>query len=109
MNVFKILGIVLIAGVIMTFGSEIGERISLPGAQRLVPTAEARVGRPLTPVSVAGVARRTTRRTIRRSTIYRATLPTGCTTVVIEGATLHQCGGTYYQPYNNQYVVVYVD
>ena len=29
---------------------------------RLVPTAEARVGRPLTPVSVAGVARRTSRR-----------------------------------------------
>lgn len=62
MNKLKILGIVLIAGVIMTFGSEIGERISLPGAQRLVPTAEAVVGRPLTPVSVAGVARRTVRR-----------------------------------------------
>jgi hypothetical protein len=28
--------------------------------------AQARVGRPLTPGSVAGVARRTTRRTIRR-------------------------------------------
>jgi len=46
----------------MTFGSEIGERLSMPEAQRLVPTAEARVGRPLTPVSVAGVARRTVRR-----------------------------------------------
>ncbi|MGB5619912.1 MAG: hypothetical protein WBM78_23940 [Desulfobacterales bacterium] len=75
----------------------------------VIREAEARVGRPMTPVSVAGVARRTTRRTIRRSTIYAATLPRGCTTVVIEGATLHQCGGTYYQPYNNQYVVVYVD
>jgi hypothetical protein len=74
-----------------------------------VTEAEARIGRPATPASVAGVARRTTRRTIRRSTIYRATLPRGCTTVVIEGTTLHQCGGTYYQPYNNQYVVVYVD
>ena len=62
MNMFKILCAVLIAGVIMTFGSEIGERISFPGAQRLVPTAEAVVGRPLTPVSVAGVARRTVRR-----------------------------------------------
>ena len=28
----------------------------------LVPTVQARVGRPLTPVSVAGVARRTSRR-----------------------------------------------
>ena len=82
--------------------------VPLPGSGP-VSEAEARIGRPATPASVAGVARRTTRRTIRRSTIYRATLPAGCTTVVIEGTTLHQCGGTYYQPYNNQYVVVYVD
>ena len=82
--------------------------VPVPGGGS-VTEAEARIGRPATPASVAGVARRTTRRTIRRSTIYRATLPKGCTTVVIEGTTLHQCGGTYYQPYNNQYVVVYVD
>jgi hypothetical protein len=62
MNKFKIFGIVLFFGFIMTFGSEIGERLSVPGAQHLVPTVEARVGRPLTPVSVAGVARRTVRR-----------------------------------------------
>ena len=62
MNILKILGIVLIVGIMMTFGSEIGERLSVPGAQRLVPTVEARVGRPLTPVSVAGVARRSVRR-----------------------------------------------
>jgi hypothetical protein len=62
MNILKIMGIVLITGIIMTFGSEIGERLSIPGAQHLVPTVEARVGRPLTPVSVGGVARRTTRR-----------------------------------------------
>ena len=61
-KMFKILGVVLITGVIMTFGSEIGEQFSVPGAQRLVPAAEARVGRPLTPVSVAGVGRRTVRR-----------------------------------------------
>ena len=71
--------------------------------------AEARVGRPLTPASVAGVARRTTRRTIRRTAVYVAALPAGCTTVVIEGTTLHQCGGMYYQPSGNQYVVVNVD
>ena len=72
-------------------------------------TAEARVGRPMTPGSVAGVARRTTRRMIRRSTIYVASLPPACTVVVIEGASLHYCGSTYYQPYGTQYVVVYVD
>jgi hypothetical protein len=75
----------------------------------ITPEAEAIIGRSMTPVSVAGVARRTTRRTIRRTTTYVATLPRGCSTVVIDGITLHQCGGTYYQPYNNQYVVVHVD
>lgn len=71
--------------------------------------AEARVGRPASPGSVAGVARRTTRRSIRRSTVYVNSLPIGCTTVVIEGTTLQQCGGSYYQPHGGQYVVVYVE
>jgi hypothetical protein len=62
MNMLKIFSVVLVAGSIMTFGSEIAEQYSVPGAQYLVPTAEAVVGRPLTPVSVAGVARRTVRR-----------------------------------------------
>ena len=75
----------------------------------VVNDAQARIGRPLTPLSYAGVARRTTRRVIRRSTIYAATLPRGCTTVVVNGATMHLCSGTYYQPYQGQYVVVYVN
>jgi hypothetical protein len=70
---------------------------------------EARAGRPLTPASGAGVVRRTRRRTIRRSTIYVASLPTGCTTVVIEGQSCHQCGDTYYQADGTQYVQVYVE
>lgn len=75
----------------------------------VIPSAEARVGRPLTPVSVAGVARRTTRRMIvATSAPPVAVLPTGCTTVVIEGTTLKQCGGTYYQASGTQYVVVNV-
>jgi len=72
-----------------------------------VRVAEARIGRPLTPLSVAGVARRTTRRTIRRRAVYAATLPVGCvTTVTINGVLLHHCGGAYYQPYGTQYVLV---
>jgi len=71
--------------------------------------AEARVGRPASPGSVAGVSRRTTRRRIRRSTVYVNSLPRSCTTVVIEGTTLHQCGGTYYQTSGSQYVEVYVE
>ena len=75
----------------------------------IVKEAHAIIGRPMTPVSVAGVARRTTRRMIRRTAVYAATLPPNCTTVVIEGATLHQCGATYYQASGAQYVVVEVD
>ncbi len=75
----------------------------------IIRDVEARVGRPATPGSVAGVARRTTRRSIRRSTIYVASLPPSCTTIIIEGTTLQQCGGTYYQTHGTQYVVVYVD
>ena len=56
------MGILVIAGTILVFGSEIGERLSIPGVHSLIPTAEAKVGRPLTPVSVAGVARRDNRR-----------------------------------------------
>ena len=71
--------------------------------------AEEKVGRPLTPGSVAGVTRRTTRRTIRRSTIYIATLPATCVRVNVNGVTLSQCGGVYYQPYGRRYVRVYID
>jgi len=56
-NVRK-LGIVLTAAVVGMVGSDMAGI----GSFSLVSTAEARVGRPLTPVSVAGVARRTTRR-----------------------------------------------
>ena len=74
-----------------------------------VKEAQAIVGRPLTPGSVAGVARRTSRRVVRRTSVYVAALPGGCSTVVIEGVALHQCGTTYYQAVDNQYVVVKID
>jgi hypothetical protein len=41
---------------------ELGERFEIPGMVGFISTAEAVVGRPLTPVSCAGVARRTARR-----------------------------------------------
>jgi hypothetical protein len=58
----KRLRIVLLAGVVTLFGLELGERLSIPAIHSFVSSAEAVVGRPLTPVSVAGVARRTSRR-----------------------------------------------
>lgn len=41
---------------------ELGAAMGVPGNPGFVSTAEARIGRPLTPVSVAGVGRRTVRR-----------------------------------------------
>jgi hypothetical protein len=74
-----------------------------------VGEAHAIVGRPATPGSVAGVARRTTRRVIRRSAIYVNTLPAGCARITVNGVVVWSCGGTYYQPYGGRYVVVYID
>ena len=68
--------------------------------------AAARVGRPATPGSVAGVARRTTRRTIRRGAYY-ATIPHGCPLGTYYGYSLYYCGGNYYQRSGSGYVVVY--
>ena len=58
----KRLGVILLVGIIVASAFELGERLSIPGIHSLIPAAEAVVGRPLTPVSVAGVARRTVRR-----------------------------------------------
>jgi len=62
MKVSRRIGVMLIAGITVIGGAEIGERLMAPGFHSLISTAEARVGRPLTPVSVAGVGRRTVRR-----------------------------------------------
>jgi hypothetical protein len=62
MSISKRMGILVIAGTIVVWGSEIGERLSISGVHSVISSAEARVGRPLTPVSVAGVARRDNRR-----------------------------------------------
>ena len=42
----------------------LSENISLTKPESLVTRAEARIGRPMTPMSYAGVARRTTRRAV---------------------------------------------
>jgi hypothetical protein len=62
MNIRKKIGIVVLSGFVGLVGVELGSQLSVPGISGVVSTAEARVGRPLTPVSVAGVARRTGRR-----------------------------------------------
>jgi hypothetical protein len=42
----------------------LNEKASLTETQSLLSSADARIGRPLTPMSYAGVARRTTRRAV---------------------------------------------
>ena len=58
----KRIGILLLIAILGVFCLQLGERLSIPGVSGFVSTADARVGRPMTPVSVAGVARRTVRR-----------------------------------------------
>ena len=52
----------LLAAIIGASCLEVGQQLAIPGVSGVVSPAEARIGRPLTPVSVAGVARRTVRR-----------------------------------------------
>ena len=63
MSMLKKAGIVIVTGIIGLSGLELADRLSISsGVTSFVSTAQARVGRPLSPVSVAGVARRTGRR-----------------------------------------------
>lgn len=100
----------------------------------LAAPAQAVVGRPLTPVSVGGVARRSTRRAVYatnasqqqqqqeqqqaqqaqqaanalpKGTVVSA-LPAGCTSVTVDGVNLFNCGGTMYQPKFQSNQLVYV-
>ena len=94
----------------------------------VLPTAsEAVVGRPATPRSVAGVGRRTVRRTavVRRPVAVAATgaavaytamavgtavaqQPSGCQQVQVGGIGYLSCDGTWFQPQVQSGNVVYV-
>lgn len=103
----------------------------------LVDSAEAVVGRPLTPVSVGGVARRTTRRAVYASSASAASqqqaaasqqqaapapapsnqlpagtvvtaLPAGCESMQVDGRSLFNCGGVVYEPKFQSNNLVYV-
>ena len=98
-----------------------------PFVPGLVPEAAALIGRPVSPMSFAGVARRTTRRAVYAETAAVAAtgaaaattaavatapppaggsvpigtvitaLPAGCAATTIGGVEYHQCDGTYYR------------
>ena len=62
MSIARKLGIALAAAFVVVAGSEAANEVTGTEAFSIIAPAHAVVGRPLTPVSVAGVARRTTRR-----------------------------------------------
>jgi hypothetical protein len=62
MTLFRRLKIHIIAAAIALSGLAVAEQFAIPVTSRIITPAEARIGRPLTPYSVAGVARRTVRR-----------------------------------------------
>jgi len=62
MNLLHKICTVLLICLLAEGALELGERLSVPGFRGFVSIVKAEVGRPLTPVSVAGVARRTARR-----------------------------------------------
>jgi len=81
-----------------------------PTGITLEQPAYAVVGRPLTPVSYAGVARRTARRTARRNVAYTSgamtTLPAaGC----VPAGGVYSCGGVRYRQYYDGPNLVYVE
>jgi hypothetical protein len=56
-----------------------------------------------------GVARRTTRRIVRRTAVTYATLPPTCVSVTIDGLRLYSCRGFYVQYSGGTYVQVIID
>jgi len=62
MTMVRKLGFALAAALVVVVGSEAANEVTGTQSFSLISPAQAVVGRPLTPVSVAGVARRTSRR-----------------------------------------------
>lgn len=77
-----ILGAAVFAGS-YTWDGQAGSK----GEVGLIAAAEARVGRPATPVSYAGVARRTTRRVVGTTAAVAAATPAPAPVVVVQPTT----------------------
>jgi len=77
----------LLATAVFAFGTLGSVAWSPSGGLSLsIESAEARVGRPLTPVSVAGVARRQTRRAVvGTAAVGAAAVGTACVRVLVNG------------------------
>jgi hypothetical protein len=78
----------LLAAAVLAVGALVSPGWSPSGGLSLsINSAQARVGRPLTPVSVAGVARRQTRRAVVGGAAVGAAYGgAGCVRVLVNGA-----------------------
>jgi hypothetical protein len=84
----------LVAGVVGGVALVWNGNIPTDAQTTLISTADARVGRPATPVSYAGVARRTTRRAVAAGTVAGATAVgvTAATAAAISATAVPRCG-----------------
>ena len=124
------------AAFVVLFGA--GLAPEAPFGLGMLPEARAVVGAPLTPVSAAGVARRTTRRTVAATSTAAAAaaatpqtvvvqsapapaasgalpigtvvaaLPAGCSTMTMSGVEYYKCGPDYYRTAYQGTELVYV-
>ncbi len=74
----------LLIAAILAFGVSGSADWTNEGLSVSIESAQARVGRPLTPVSVAGVARRTTRRAVVGGAVVGGAA-VGCARVLVNG------------------------
>lgn len=98
--------LICVAAAALAFGDLTDTNLLPWGAGGGLPAAYADVGNPLTPLSYAGVARRTSRRVARRTSYRVNSLPPGCVYGPYYGGTYYKCGGTYYQKDGNVYVQI---
>lgn len=115
----RMLGLFAVVAALIALGELTGTGPLLLGGG----DAHAVIGRPLTPASYAGVARRTTRRTVYAAgavappvvatapvvptTAVVTSLPGGCASAGAGGAIYYQCGAVRYQPYYYGSTLVY--
>ncbi|EJC81454.1 hypothetical protein Rleg4DRAFT_3134 [Rhizobium leguminosarum bv. trifolii WSM2297] len=104
----KLLFVLGLAGVLTFSDFRVEGQGSMPLSVGFATPAGAVIGRPLTPLSYAGVARRTTRRVVTRTATTIAVLPSGCLYGSYYGGYYYRCGGLYYAKSGSVYVQVIV-
>ncbi len=107
MNIIRVIAGAALAVVLAA--TDIDFEPSGPVINLLGGPAQARPGHPLTPLSYAGVARRTARRVARRTAYRVATLPGSCVYGVYYGGHYYNCGGVYYERSGGTYVQIIIE